>query len=105
MHKLVVLFTMLIFSATSFAETLQDVEPRLINAMHNINNERIDDALIDMQDLLSQTPQFHLAQLVYADLLMAKAGLPGQLGLPPTLDNSSKIDDLRSEMVQKFFPT
>jgi len=97
MLKLAVLFTMIVCSALSFAEGLHSVEPRLINAIDDINNERIDDALIDMQNLLSQTPQFHLAQLIYADLLMAKAGLPRQLGLSPVISDNHKMNDLRYE--------
>jgi|GEM_PF-4854914 len=42
MYKLAVLFAMVMFSALSFAEGSQGVEPRLINAIDNINNERID---------------------------------------------------------------
>jgi len=97
MHKFVVLVIMVIFPMGSLADGVQDVEPRLINAINDISHERIDDALVDMQDLLSKTPQFDLAQLVYADLLMAKAGLPRQLGLPPAIPGSSKMEDLRYE--------
>jgi len=86
-----------ICSGLTHADGLQGVEPRLINAINNINHERIDDALVDVQDLIRNTPQFHLAQLVYADLLMAKAGLPRQLGLSPADTSNSRVAGLRDE--------
>ena len=95
--KLIISALLMLVSVTVFAEELQTVEPRLINALNKIKLERIDDALTDVEDLLNTTPQFHLAQLVYADLLMAKAGLPQQLGLPPARPGNTRVDELRYE--------
>lgn len=84
-------------SSVLLADNIKGVEPKLINALDKINNEKIDDALNEVQDLIDQSPKFHLAKLVYADLLMAKAGMPAQLGLSPIGKENSRIDDLRSE--------
>jgi murein L,D-transpeptidase YafK len=86
-----------VFSSPLQAEELQGVEPRLIKAIDNINQQRIDAALVDVQDLIEKAPQFHLAQLVYADLLMAKAGMPRQLGLSATLADNNRVANLRDE--------
>ena len=85
------------FAGALCAGDLQGVEPRLIGAMDKIHHERIDDALLEIKDLLRTTPQFDLAQLVYADLLMAKAGLPARMGLTPANNPDNKLDKLRDE--------
>ena len=95
--RLITLALLLTVSVSLHAEELQTVEPRLINALNKIKLERIDDALVDVEDLLDKTPQFHLAQLVYADLLMAKAGLPQQLGLSPARAGNPRVEELRNE--------
>ena len=96
-RKLVVILLLSMAPWFLFAEELHNVEPRLIKAISNINQERIDDALVDVQDLIKNTPQFDLAQLVYADLLMAKAGMPGRLGLSPANTSNTRMASLRDE--------
>ena len=96
-RKLVVILLLSMAPWILFAEELHSVEPRLIKAISNINQERIDDALVDVQDLIKNTPQFDLAQLVYADLLMAKAGMPGRLGLSPANTSNTRMASLRDE--------
>jgi len=77
--------------------TLDSVEPGLINAIHKLNSEELDEALLDVREVLDKSPRFHLAQLVYADLLMAKAGMPVQLGLPMAGNEKSRAEDLLNE--------
>ncbi len=96
-RKLVVILLLSMAPGLLCAEELHSVEPRLIKAISNINQERIDDALDDVQDLIEKTPQFDLAQLVYADLLMAKAGMPGRLGLSPVNTSNTRMASLRDE--------
>ena len=86
-------------SATEF----KAIEPKLIGAMHKVSHEKLDDALEDIQGLLKETPKFHLAQLVYADLLMAKAGLPGQLTISSEPLADDRINDLRHEAAELDF--
>lgn len=48
-------------------------EALLISALEHIRQSRIDDALSDIKSLKSMNPKFGLAQLIYADLMMAKS--------------------------------
>lgn len=49
-------------------------EALLVDALTKLGEARLDDALSSIQRLVSQRPNFRLAQLVYGDLLLAKAG-------------------------------
>ncbi len=81
-----------------FANEFQAVEPKLIGAMHKVSDEKLDDAIEDVKGLLKDTPRFQLAQLVYADLLMAKAGMPqGLLGETDLSSAQDKVHGLRHE--------
>lgn len=96
-RTLLAILTVLSISVVN-ANEFQVVEPKLIGAMHKVSDEKLDDALADVKGLLKDTPRFQLARLVYADLLMAKAGMPG--GLPDDSDLPSvqeKIHGLRHE--------
>jgi len=84
----------LALSAQIFA--VEDIEPRLVHAFDKINQQDIDAALVDVKKLVEDSPKFGLAQLVYADLLMAKAGQPKKLGLDAP-DATAKINGLRQE--------
>jgi len=95
--KFAVILLLTIASGFSHADELQGIEPRLIKAFNDINHERLDDALLDVEELIRKTPQFDLAQLVYADLLMAKAGRPRQLGLSPATSSNTRVASLRDE--------
>lgn len=48
-------------------------ETLLMSALDKIGQSRIDDALIDLNNLRNINPKFGLAQLIYADLMMAKS--------------------------------
>ena len=48
-------------------------EAILINALQNISSNNIDDALSDLEHLVRVEPNFKLAQLIYADLLLAQS--------------------------------
>jgi len=48
-------------------------ESMLITAMDKIKNNRMDEALTDLELLTSLQPDFKLAQLMYADLLLARS--------------------------------
>lgn len=74
-----------------------NVEPQLINAMHHIRKQHLDEAIVDVRAVLEKKPKFHLAQLVYADLLMAKAILPMQSGLASVGATKERIEGLRDE--------
>lgn len=48
-------------------------ETLLMSALDKIGQSRIDEALADLDNLRSINPKFGLAQLIYADLMMAKS--------------------------------
>lgn len=49
-------------------------EALLITTLRDIQEQRVDGALEKIGELVQNNPQFKLAQLIYADLLLAKAG-------------------------------
>ena len=62
----------MLFKSTLANNITQDHEIGLVQALDKISNNRIDDALRDLEILVHLNPKFRLAQLVYADLLMAQ---------------------------------
>jgi len=77
-------------------------ESKLIGALQQFTRqEKIDPAINDLEQLVETTPKFRLAQLVYADMLMAKAGPISSFG------NSDKVtgkalEDLRAEIRMRW---
>ncbi len=59
-------------------------ERRLIQTFFDIRQGRIDDAITNLRILVDEQPDFRLAQLVYADLLMSRAGGLDRLGVAST---------------------
>ncbi|MGH8246833.1 MAG: L,D-transpeptidase family protein [Gammaproteobacteria bacterium] len=51
----------------------QGQEALLVSALQKIGNSQLDAALLELQQLVSLNPTFRLAQLIYADLLLAKS--------------------------------
>ena len=73
-------------------------EDQLITTLQDIQNQRFDGALEKIEGLVQNNPKFKLAQLIYADLLLAKTGPINDFG-NPGLDakSSSNIDGLKKE--------
>jgi murein L,D-transpeptidase YafK len=63
-----------------------DAELKFINAIDDISNNRIDQALEQFSQLTKQAPKFTLAKLIYADLLASRAGLVRTMGDTTLLD-------------------
>ena len=76
-------------------------ETLLMSALENITQSRIDEALIELEILRSINPNFSLAQLVYADLLMAKNRRITNFGNSHKIDNE-KINALRDEILARW---
>ncbi len=76
-------------------------ETLLMSALENIAQSRIDEALIELEILRSINPNFSLAQLVYADLLMAKNQRITNFGNSHKIDNE-KINALRDEILARW---
>ncbi|PTN39080.1 murein L,D-transpeptidase family protein [Desulfonatronum sp. SC1] len=58
----------------------REPEVFLLNALENVQRERLDQAQILLEDLIRDNPDFRLAHLVYADVLAARAGTLRGLG-------------------------
>ena len=51
-----------------------DPESRLLEALKQLNHGKLDSALADLSELTREQPDFRLANYLYGDLLLAKAG-------------------------------
>ena len=71
-------------------------EAQLAKSLQAINNNRLDLALNEVNNLLRVTPNFKLAHLVKGDLLMARAGAIDNFGSAANAPRD-KIEDLRDE--------
>lgn len=58
-------------------------EALLVKALQDIGASRVDVALSDLRRLLAAKPDFRLAQMVYADLLLARSGRSVEFGAAP----------------------
>ncbi len=76
-------------------------ENLLMSALENIAESRIDEALIELEILKSINPKFGLAQLVYADLMVAKNQRITNFGNSHKKDNE-KIIALRDEILARW---
>ncbi|MBI3773729.1 MAG: L,D-transpeptidase family protein [Gammaproteobacteria bacterium] len=70
-------------------------EQLLINSLQDIQDDQLDGALEKLGTLVQTNPKFKLAQLIYGDLLMAKAGPIQDFG--GTATQSDAVNGLRSE--------
>jgi len=71
-------------------------EAALINALEDISGARIDGAIDELRRLVEVNPNFRLAQLMYADLLLAKARPITDFGSVPSAP-LTRITALRDE--------
>ncbi|MBT8131104.1 MAG: L,D-transpeptidase family protein [Gammaproteobacteria bacterium] len=60
----------------SLATPHAEPELRLINVIETLRRGDIDSAMMEVQDLISDKPNFKLAHLVHGDLLASRAGVP-----------------------------
>ena len=63
----------LVTQATPINNIDHQYETILVNALDKIKDNKIDNALSDLEHLVKINPDFKLAQLIYADLLLAQA--------------------------------
>ena len=76
-------------------------EIRLVRSLQAINDNRLDIALSEVDDLLSINPNFKLAQLVKGDLLMARAGALDDFGSVANAPRE-EIEGLRDEAMVRL---
>lgn len=79
MKYLLIPFLLLLFSVSAASEPHPEV--RLLDAVQAIQALQFDKAEQQLNQLLSERPDFKLAQLVYADLMMAKTGALPDVGI------------------------
>lgn len=76
-----------------------DLETRLLDVFAQINSGKIDNALADLSTLIEDQPDFRLANYVYGDLLLAKAGkIPSLVpdGEPQNANKYALLEEARS---------
>ncbi len=71
-------------------------EALLFDTLDHIRNSHLDEALQSIETLVELNPKFHLAQLVYGDLLLAKSQPIGEFG-NLSLKTRGRINELRDE--------
>jgi len=89
------------FSLASDLHAQDQYEENLIQTIDDLSQHGLDPALERIEKLVAENPNFKLAQLVYADLLLAKTQSIHDFGAHP--DASKKqIDGLRDEAKQRL---
>jgi murein L,D-transpeptidase YafK len=65
-------YTLLLLFVSNFSYA-QSAEQQLISALTSIQSQKLDQAISQLQRLVKSKPDFKLAQLVYADMMLAKS--------------------------------
>lgn len=75
-------------------------EHSLLQTIHNIQHLRHDQALTDTRELISRYPTSKVGQLLYADLLLARAGKLSGIG--SGIRSEPRLNDLTFEIKQRL---
>ena len=87
----------LLSKATSDLSLSVHSEMLLIAALENIKNVKLDAARKDLQQLIKINPDFKVAQLMYADLMLARTQVITDFGNLPNV-SFEQITQLRDEV-------
>lgn len=79
----------------------EDPEARLVSALDLFNLGEIDGAVNELEPLVVALPNYRLAQLVYGDLMAARAGMPMSMQAASGLPRAA-VNDLLSEARQRW---
>ena len=90
----------LVSFALPAAEPVHDYEQRFLQTIQDIQQLNHDQALDETRQFIAQYPTSKIGQLVYGDLLMAKAGVVSDIG--SAIASTSGIDDLKFEIKQRL---
>ena len=82
-------------------EIHRDDEAVLVEALNHVRRQRLDAALDRLQALVSKNPKFRLAQLVYADMLLAKVQPIDRFGNLASADEK-RIAEFQEEVRTRF---
>jgi murein L,D-transpeptidase YafK len=86
----------LLSKATSDQGLSVHSESLLINALENINNDKTDQAIKDLRHLIKVNPDFKVAQMIYADMMLARSQAITDFGNIPNAP-FERITALRDE--------
>ncbi|MFT7497387.1 MAG: hypothetical protein ACI9V8_002298, partial [Urechidicola sp.] len=75
-------------------------EQDIIKTIKKIQNQDFEQALDSTRDLLAQYPKSRLGQMIYADLLLSKAGPLNEIGLGISTDKAQY--DFKHEIQQRW---
>ncbi len=95
-HAHLVLAADLLSKATSDQSLSTHSESLLINALENIKNDKTGQAIKDLRHLIKVNPDFKVAQLIYADMLLARSQAITDFGNIPNA-SFEQITALRDE--------
>ncbi len=91
----------LLSKATSDQGLMTLSESLLINAVEKIKNNHAEQAIIDLRQLIKVNPDFKAAQLMYADLLLARSQVITDFGNIPNA-SFERITALRDEVKARW---
>ena len=94
---LCIIFQPLLLTA---AEPVDDYEQEILETIKKIQSQSFEQALDSTRDLLEQYPKSRLGQMIYADLLLAKAEPLNQIGHGISIDKIQ--DDFKHEIQQRW---
>ncbi len=77
-------------------------EALLVEALNHVHRQRLDAAIGSIESLVEKNPKFRLAQLVYGDLLLAKAGPIEGFGNVGGAVRREPVLGLRDEALSRF---
>lgn len=86
----------LLSKATSDQGLSRHSESLLINALENIKNDKTEKAIKDLRHLIKLNPDFKVAQLIYADMMLARSQVITDFGNIPNV-SFERISALRDE--------
>ena len=99
------LLGLLLPAAVSAApQTADEYEHKMLSALQNIQQQNNDQALQQTLEIIHNYPTSKLAQLLYADLLMAKTGVLSSIGsgIPQNTPGTPRLDELTFEIKQRL---
>jgi murein L,D-transpeptidase YafK len=86
----------LLSKATSDQGLSKHSESLLINALENIKDDKTEQAIKDLRQLIKVNPDFRVAQLIYADMMLARSQAITDFGNIPNV-SFERITALRDE--------
>lgn len=93
--------------ATTSPPPQPDAEEQLLQGVLAVKQGDLEGAIETLEQLRQQVPNFHLAHLIYADLLSLRTGQIGDIGLGTLVTatdavSSQRLNNLRSELLTRI---